>query len=111
MDKESLIQFIRLQLQACAGWGPDGVQAARTAALTYYLQRPRGDEVLGRSQIVSGDLSASVEANLAQMMQAYTTCNVAEFDPTGEEDEDQAQLETDTVVYFTMRQEDRKSVV
>jgi hypothetical protein len=106
MDKQQLVQFIRNQLQGCAGWGADGIQAARTSALTYYLQRPRGDEVQGRSGVVSGDLSASVEANLAQLMQAYTTSNVAEFDPTGEDDEDQCQLETDTVVYMTMRQQD-----
>src|SRR6185436_10109554 len=94
------------QLQACAGWGADGVQSARTAALTYYLQRPRGDEVNGRSAIVSGDVSASTEANLAQMMQAYASSNIVELDATGEEDEDQAQLETDTVVHLTMRKND-----
>lgn len=106
MDKAALVNYIKNQLHACAGWGPDGVQAARTTALTYYLQRPRGDEVTGRSQVVSGDLSASVEANLAQMMEAYATSNIVEFDPTGEEDEDQAQLETDAVVYLAMRKGD-----
>ena len=106
MDQSALHQYIRNQLQACAGWGPDGVQAARKDALTYYHQRPRGDEVTGRSTVVSGDVSAMVDANLAQMMEAYTTSNVAEFDPTGEEDEDQCQLETDTVVHFTLRQSD-----
>lgn len=106
MHKDQLVQFLRNQLQACAGWGADGIQAARTSALTYYLQRPRGDEVTGRSAVVSGDVSASVEANLAQMCQAVTTSNIVEFDATGEEDEDQCQLETDTVVWFTMRQQD-----
>ena len=106
MDKTALVEFLRARLQGCAGWGPDGIQAARTDALTYYLQRPRGDEITGRSAMVSGDVSASVEANLAQMMAAATNSNVAEFDPTGEEDEDQSQLETDTVVYLTMRKGD-----
>lgn len=106
MHKDQLVQFLRNQLQACAGWGADGIQAARTAALTYYLQRPRGDEVTGRSAVVSGDVSASVEANLAQMCQAITTSNIVEFDPTGAEDEDQCQLETDAVTWFTMRQQD-----
>jgi len=87
----------------CAGWSADGIQAARTDALNYYLQRKRGDEVPGRSTVVAGDVSASVEANLAQMLAAFTTDNIVEFDPLGPDDEEQARLETDAVVHFVMK--------
>ncbi|HET7135173.1 MAG TPA: hypothetical protein VFJ25_04575 [Casimicrobiaceae bacterium] len=105
MTKDELVGILRQQLQNCAGWGADGIQAARTDALNYYFQRPRGDEVPGRSTVVAGDVSASVEANLAQMVDAFSTDNIIEYDPLGPEDEDQAQLESDTVVHFVMKQQ------
>jgi hypothetical protein len=103
MKDTDVMAVIKTHMQGCAGWSSDGIQSARTDALNYYLQRKRGDEVTGRSTVVSGDVSASVEANLAQMLDAYTTDNIAEFDPLGPEDEDAAQLETDAVIHFLMK--------
>lgn len=92
------------QLRTCAGWESDQDAADRATALNYYFMRPRGDEVAGRSQVVSGDVSAMVEAILAQMLDAYSSDNIVEFDPFGPDDEDQAQLETDAVSHFVMKQ-------
>ena len=103
LNTNDVIAVVKAHMQGCAGWNSDAVQAARTDAINYYLQRTRGDEVAGRSAVVAGDISASVEANLAQMLDAYTTDNIVEFDPLGPEDEDQAQLETDTVVHYVMK--------
>lgn len=103
MNDDDVMAIIKTHMLGCVGWNTDAVQTARVDALNYYLQRKRGDEVTGRSTAVAGDVSASVEANLAQMLDAYTTDNVIEFDPLGPEDEDQAQLETDAVVHFVMK--------
>jgi hypothetical protein len=46
-----------------------------------------------------------VEANLAQMLDAFSNDNIVEFDPLGPEDEDQVQLEADTVTHFVMKQQ------
>lgn len=102
MTLEEIGTEINLRLRQCAGFGNDVFQKARVDALKYYHQRKRGDEIEGRSGVVAGDVSASVEANLAQMMDAYTTDNVVEFDPIDADDEEAAQLETDAVVYFVM---------
>ena len=53
--------------------------------------------IVGSSSVVSGDVSASVESNLAAMMEAFSSPNLASFDPMGPEDVDQAQLESDAV--------------
>ena len=93
---------IAAQLAECAGWEGDQIAQDRVSALNYYYQRPRGDEQAGRSKVVAGDLSAMVEANLAQMLESFTNARIAEFSATGPEDDDQAHLESAVVVDFVM---------
>lgn len=99
-----LIPRIRELLQSSAGWESDQISTDRKRAQDYYFQRPRGDEVRGRSNVVAGDVSAMVEANLAQMLEAFSSANVAEFDATGPEDDAQAELESAAVVNVVMKQ-------
>lgn len=103
--ESTLEQRLREQLRACQGFDGDEIAKAREAALNYYFQRKRGDEVNGRAEVVSGDVSAMVEATLAQMLDAFSTDRICEFDPHGAEDEDQAQLESDAVQWFVMGRE------
>jgi hypothetical protein len=60
--------------------------------------RARGDEVPGRSQVVSGDLSSMVEANMAQMLESFSSDNIVEFDPVGPEVERKQQKSNSTIV-------------
>jgi len=98
-----LLASLRSQLIQCAGFESDDLATDRKHAFDYYFQRPNGTEVQGRSTVVSGDVSAVVEANLAAMMEAFSSPNIARFDAVGPEDEDQAALESDAVVDFVMR--------
>lgn len=100
MDNAQLAQKLRSLLHECAGWDADQISQDRIEALAYYFQRERGDEQAGRSNVVAGDVSAMVEANLAQMLDAFSSPNLAEFDATGPQDDDQAQLESFTVSKF-----------
>jgi hypothetical protein len=104
-DEATLIQSLKSQLLHCAGWDGDQISQDRELALNYYFQRPRGDEVEGRAQVVSGDVSAMVEATVAQMMEAFSSDRICEFDPLDSDDEDQAQLESDAVQYYVMKRE------
>lgn len=104
-DKATLAQKLKTQLQNCAGFDGDEISTAREQALNYYFQRARGDEVIGRSAVVSGDVSAMVEATLAQMMEAFSSDRVCDFDPFDAEDETQAQLESEAVQWFVMGRE------
>lgn len=98
-------QKLRMLLQQCHGFDGDEISANREEAFNYYFQRKRGDEVVGRSDVVSGDVSAMVEATLAQMMDAFSGDRIADFDPMDADDEDQAQLESEAVQYFVMGRE------
>lgn len=100
--ERELAQAISGQLRDCAGWDGDRITIDRKRALDYYYQRPRGDEVRGRSNVVSGDVSAMVEAALAQMLDSFASDNVAEFKADGPADDDQAQLESFAVVQAVM---------
>jgi hypothetical protein len=95
---EYTLAIVSQLLEDCAGYR-DGDELAkqRQAALDYYFMRPRGDELTGRSAVVSGDLSAMVDAVLSQIMANVASGRIAEFDPEGADDEEQAALETDCV--------------
>lgn len=103
MKDSDKIAILKQQLRECAGWEGDEISRDRQAALDYYFQRPRGDEVTGRATVVSGDISSMVESNLAQMLDAFSTENLASFDALGADDEEQAALESDTVAQFIMK--------
>ena len=104
-DESTLIQALKTQLLHCAGFDGDQISKDRKSALDAYFQRPRGDEIEGRAQVVSGDVSAMVEATVAQMMEAFSSDRICEFDPLDSDDEDQAQLESDAVQYYVMKRE------
>lgn len=96
-DERDLLASLRTQLRQCIGFEGDKLANDRASAWRYYFGRPRGDEVFGRSNVVSGDVSAMVEAVLSQMDDAFTTGRLVEYEADGSEDVDQAQLESDTV--------------
>jgi hypothetical protein len=75
------------------GYEGSELAKSRVDAWDYYLQKKRGDEVEGRSPVVSGDVSAMVESTLAQVTEAFATDRLAEFEGDNEQDEFQAQLE------------------
>lgn len=100
MKSEDVLSIASQLLRQAAGYEADADVTARKKALDYYLMRERGDEVEGRSRVVSGDLSAMVDAVASQIMDAYTSESIAEFAPFDGADEDQCQLETDVVTHF-----------
>lgn len=96
-ETKDLVKKIQQQLINCIGYQGDELQKAREEAYNYYFQRPRGDEVEGRSSIVTGDLSSMVEGNLAQMTEPLASRRIAEFCAYDELDEEQANIESDCI--------------
>lgn len=102
---DELAASIKTQLFHSSGFDGDQLSRERERALDYYFQRPRGDEIEGRAQVVSGDVSAMVEATVAQMMESFSSDRICDFDPMDADDEDQAQLESEAVQYYVMGRE------
>lgn len=103
IKNDDLAKLLRDQLHQCAGWEEDAIAADRRRALDYYYMRPNGTEVAGRAQVVSGDLSAMVESNLASMTEALSDDHLVELDALGPHDVEQAQLEADALTHFVMK--------
>lgn len=96
-EEKSLSQDLKRMLVHCIGFEGDELAQSRKDSYDYYFQRPRGDEVVGRSSIVTGDLSAMTEGNLALMVEPLLNKRIAEFCSYDAADEEQANLESDCV--------------
>ena len=90
MKDSELIPILSELISRNSGdWG-DELSSNREAALDYYFQRNTVPAPAGRSQVVGGVISSTVDAVLANMLSAITTDNAVAFDPLGPEDEDAA---------------------
>jgi len=75
----------------------------RAAAIDYYLGEPFGNEIEGRSQVVSFDVQDTVESALPQLLKVFVSGDqVVKFEPKGPEDQDAADQETDYVNHVVM---------
>lgn len=94
--------------RARQAYGAGGELAGdREAAINYYLGKPYGNEVEGRSQVVTRDVLETVEWILPDLIEIFTAGDKAvEFTPKGQEDEEAADQETDYVNHVVMQQND-----
>ncbi len=73
----------------------------RVQSLNYYLGKPFGNEVEGRSQVVSRDVADTIEWIKPSLMRIFASGDeVVSFDPRGPEDVEVAQQESDYVNYI-----------
>lgn len=73
------------------------LNSERAKALDFYFGRPLGNEIDGRSQIVSKDMMDTVEWLMPSLMRVFTIKSAVQFDPVGPEDEDLATQESEYV--------------
>lgn len=77
------------------------LQVERAQAMDYYLGRPFGNEVEGRSAVVSRDVADTLEWIKPSLLRIFTSGDeIVRFDPTGPEDVQGAQQETDFVNFI-----------
>ena len=85
-------------------WGSE-ISNERAVALDYYLGEVYGDEVEGRSQVITREVMETVEWILPSLIRIFADAdNMVVFDPVGPEDEQQAEQETDVVNYVYWKQ-------
>jgi len=106
LTDEQIAGLLKTELTHSLGWESDELTADREQAIKYYYGKPRGDEVTGRSQVVSTDLADMVEAVLAEIMPGVENDDLCAFIPQGQDDTDQAALETDAVNAMIMQSND-----
>lgn len=83
------------------------LQVERAQAMDYYLGRAFGNEVDGRSQVVSHDVADTLEWIKPSLLRIFTSGDeIVRFDPVGPEDVEGAQQETDFVNFVITQKND-----
>jgi hypothetical protein len=96
MDSESVKGILESEIDNSIGYIDTETSDERTKALEYYLRYPYGNEVEGRSQIVTGEVAEAVDGALPQLIRVFTTTeDIVYFEPKSENDEESAMQATD----------------
>lgn len=104
LTNEELIAIIESHRADSLGVEDGQLTNERAEALDRYHGRPYGNEMEGRSSVVSRDLSEAVDWAMPAIMRIFTASGaIAEFDPVSAEDEPQAEIETAYVNQVIMK--------
>ncbi len=105
MTKEELAAHLEIEIQNSTGHMNGELSNQREDAMKYYLGEPFGNEIDGRSEIVTTDVRDTVEYIMPSLMRIFTTHNnIAEFEPQGPEDIEMANQATQYVNYVFNKQ-------
>lgn len=105
LDDKQLVAIIESHRRNSLGYEDGDLSNERAKAMDHYHGRPYGDEVEGRSQVVSKDLSETVDWVLPDILNVFIKSgNIAEFCPVGPEDEPLAQQESDYTNHVIMQE-------
>lgn len=103
LSDTDLLAAVSAAEAAALGSQQGDISSDRADAIDRYLGKPYGNEVAGRSSIVSRDVSDVVEGVLANVLKPFVGGDkVVQFDPRGPEDEQQAEQETDYVNFVAL---------
>jgi hypothetical protein len=95
MDEAELKAIVRRHIKDGIGFNGSEISSQRAKALDYYYGRPFGDEVEGRSRVVSRDVADTIEWIMPSLLRIFTSSDeFIRFDPIGKEDEEAAKQET-----------------
>lgn len=92
------------EVQQAVFWQDSNIRPERERNYQYYLGLPMGNEVPGRSQVVSWDVFETVESVLPDLLEIFLARdNIAEFAPNGPEDEEFSAQATDYINYLVTK--------
>ena len=96
MDDGKLKSILENEIDNAIGYLDTETTQARTQALEYYLRQPYGNEVEGRSQIVTGEVAEAIDGALPQLVRVFTQSDdIVRFEPKHPGDEEGAKQATD----------------
>jgi len=95
MDQEQIKGIIESEIDDSIGYIDTDTTDERSKALEYYLRNPYGNEVEGRSQIVTGEVAEAIDGALPQLIRVFTTTeDIVLFEPQSAGDEAAAKQAT-----------------
>ena len=97
-DENKLKSILESEIDDAIGYLETETTDERQQALEYYNRENYGNEVEGKSQIVTGEVAEVVDGALPQLMRVFTSSNDAVvFEPVNQGDEETAEQATDYV--------------
>lgn len=103
MDENKLKSILDAEIENSLGYVETETMDARTRALNFYNREPYGNEVEGRSSIVTGEVAEVVDGALPQLLRIFTQSDeLVRFDPKFPGDEEAAKQATEycNLVFF-----------
>lgn len=93
-----LAAILDSEIKMADGLSTGTLSSQRRRAMEYYLGEPYGNEIEGRSQVVTSEVADTIEWILPSLLKIFTSSDKAVmFEPVGPEDEAAADQETDVV--------------
>jgi len=104
MNESDLLVLVEQEEANCLSAYTGVLAEQRRKALQYYYGQPYGNEVDGRSQVVTTEVKDAIEGILPHLMAIFTSSDeVVRFEPQNPDDEAKAQQATDYVNYVFSR--------
>lgn len=104
MTEDELKALISAEIHHSIGFATDEMSSDREDGWNSYLKEPYGNEIEGRSKVISSDVQDTVEWILPSLIRIFTQAERSvEFSPNGLEDENQAAQATDYCNYVWNR--------
>ena len=98
MDQEKLKGILDAEIDNSLGYIQTDTTDERSKAIEYYNREPYGNEVEGRSQIVTGEVAEVVDGALPQLLRVFTQSDeMVRFEPKSQGDEEKAKQATEYV--------------
>ena len=98
MDENKLKSIIDAEISNSLGYLETETTEQRREALQAYLRQPYGNEVEGKSQIVTGEVAEAVDGSLPSLVRIFSASDeVVRFEPRGPNDEAGAKQATEYV--------------
>jgi hypothetical protein len=96
VDKNKLKSIVDAEIRDAIGFLQTETNQARLKAAKYYQRELYGNEMEGKSQVVTSEVADTVDAMLPSLIRVFASSdNVAKFEPTRPEDEETAKQATD----------------
>ena len=107
MDEGTVKGIIENEIDNSIGYIDSETTEDRKTALEYYLRQPYGNEIEGRSSIVTGEVAEAIDGALPQLIRVFTTTeDIVYFEPRGQQDEESARQATDYCNWAFYREND-----
>jgi hypothetical protein len=107
LTDDELVSAIEAEETTAINWADGPLAEERAQALDRYNKRPYGNEVDGRSQVVSSDVFDAVESVMPGLCRVFLSGDeVGKFDPQSEEDTQAAEVETQACNWYIFTKND-----